>query len=106
MVANTPRGDEEPTARHANFGKPGWEGYTTLTVAGDHEAGKSPYGVYDLAGNVWEWTSSDSGIGYKVVRGGAWHIHDEDFLASTYSIMNHPTDRSLGIGFRCAMDAR
>ena len=53
-----PWGNEEPTNDQANFGRSGgWKGYGMLTTVGGFEAGKSPYGVYDLAGNVWEWVA-------------------------------------------------
>ncbi|MBI5410778.1 MAG: SUMF1/EgtB/PvdO family nonheme iron enzyme, partial [Nitrospirae bacterium] len=53
-----PWGNEEPTSRHANFGKSGFNDYGVLVNVGSLEEGKSPYGIYDLAGNAWEWTSS------------------------------------------------
>jgi formylglycine-generating enzyme required for sulfatase activity len=60
----------------------------TTTPVGAYPSGASPYGVYDLAGNVWEWTSSER-LPYpyklpserdemhipelRVLRGGSWH---------------------------------
>ncbi len=97
-----PWGNEEPTSRHANFGKCcDWKGYATLTVTGDHEAGKSPYGIYDLAGNVWEWTSSDYDSSNKVLRGGSW-FNEASLMVSTYRLRYTPTTRNDIIGFRCA----
>jgi formylglycine-generating enzyme required for sulfatase activity len=50
-----PWGDEEPTPDLCNFGKN--EGGTT-PVGKYSPQGDSPYGCADMAGNVWEWTSS------------------------------------------------
>jgi formylglycine-generating enzyme required for sulfatase activity len=99
-----PWGNDEPTSRHANFNKCcDWKGYATLTAAGAHEAGKSPYGIYDMAGNVYEWTSSDydnSGKS-KVIRGGSWYVH-ASLLRSAFRFNGYPSIRSLNVGFRCA----
>ena len=33
------------------------DGYASTAPVGSYEAGKSPYGAYDMAGNVWEWVA-------------------------------------------------
>ena len=98
-----PWGNDEPTSRHALFGTT-WNGYGTLAVVGSHDGGASPYGIQDLAGNVWEWTSSDYGIS-KVLRGGSWNL-DADYLVSAFRGGWFPVYNSRHLGFRCAQDAR
>ncbi len=107
-----PWGNEEPTSRHAHFNKCcQWNGYGTLATVGSYEAGKSPYGLYDLAGNVWEWTSSVYNPAGKwkngVIRGGSW-VNDAAFLRSAYRTWGPPRMKlhPYFFGFRCAQDAR
>lgn len=49
-----PWGDVEPTAERGNFDFSRWD----PEPVNAHPAGKSAFGVYDLLGNGWEWTSS------------------------------------------------
>ena len=64
-----PWGDERDPAR-CNA----WEGgvRATTPVGKYSPDGDSPYSVADMAGNVWEWTVSEWGDEYRVVRGGSW----------------------------------
>ena len=57
-------------------------------------AGASPYGALDMAGNVWQWTSSNYGgidasiASLRVLRGGSWNIINPDNFRSAYRIVN------------------
>jgi formylglycine-generating enzyme required for sulfatase activity len=99
-----PWGNEEPTSRHALFNTR-WNGYGTLATVESYEAGKSPYGLYHMAGNVWEWTSSDYDGSTKVTRGGSRLTH-AGVVRSAYRVRFNPSGWSSFLGFRCAQDAR
>ena len=107
-----PWGDEEPTNEDANFGN----SIGDTTEVGTHKSGASIFGVLDLAGNVWEWTSSihreypynsndgreDVNLwGARVVRGGNYLSAAKNIrCADRHSI--YPTARDIYIGFRVA----
>jgi formylglycine-generating enzyme required for sulfatase activity len=61
---------DETTPREMNFGGPPfWQGTQYYTSVGQ-TTGHSPYGVYDMGGNVQEWTDTFKSPSYYITRGG------------------------------------
>jgi formylglycine-generating enzyme len=116
-----PWGNVEPTNKHLNFNQQ-WIGEKTLMPVGSYELGKSPFGVYDMAGNVWEWVNDWYDAKYyekspaknppgpetgtkRVLRGSGWQNETPTVRIFT-RVDSDPTIRNESTGFRCAMDAR
>lgn len=116
-----PWGNDPPTPVHAVYGlKEG--GAETVSVIGDHHMGQSPYGVQDLAGNLYEWVmdwyadnfySNSPAVNprgpaegtTKVQRGGSY-INTPYRLRSSFRTKGDPTEQDPNVGFRCAQDVQ
>lgn len=72
-----------------------YSGYATLDNA-------SPYGAYDMAGNVWQWTANIyPGIHYRYLRGGSKIDYGYNLRLWTRNNAR-PDYQGPNIGFRCA----
>ena len=74
------------------------------TPVGTYPAGASPHGVLDLAGNVFQWTSTRLPDGKRVVKGSAWEDHPGVGRGASFH-GRPPGARHAIVGFRCAADA-
>ena len=105
-----PWGNEPPTAERCNVNS------GPTTPVGSYPKGASPYGVLDMAGNVWEWTATKWADNYHnyqpddrpegdalcVVRGGAFDDALQDArCAARYGL--YPNNDSGDFGFRVVL---
>lgn len=90
----------------------------TTAVGHFAPAGDSPYGVAEMAGNIWEWTSTlyhpypyqaDDGreawrdhTGRRVLRGGSWQSRFAQHVRCANRYYAEPTFGFVTTGFRCA----
>lgn len=120
--ASHPWGSDEPGPSHANVGAveccgaDDRDGYAMTAPVDSFADGASPEGIYNLVGNVWEWTRDfyapygdepdlpTSGE-HKVLRGGAWNS-DPAHLTTTYRLAYDPAFRfAANGGFRCVLES-
>jgi formylglycine-generating enzyme required for sulfatase activity len=106
------RGGEEgrgyPWREGTAEGKVCWSGGTrereeTCRV-GEFPAGDAVGGIHDLAGNVWEWTSSayNQRDTSRVNKGGGFISNRRGDLHVANRYADEPTNRTVYDGFRCA----
>jgi formylglycine-generating enzyme required for sulfatase activity len=109
-----PWGNNEPNKKLLNFNR----FVNDTTSVGSFPLGASPYGVWDMAGNLTEWVADwyDKGYygsspssnpagpasgDYKVLRGGSW-VSNEYLVRSADRHWLAPDTREITVGFRCA----
>jgi formylglycine-generating enzyme required for sulfatase activity len=104
--------------------------FNTPGPVGGFEMGKSPYAVYDMIGNVWEWTdgwyepypgntavNENFGQKLRVTRGLSFmsvgHFGGEEYMEvaaivarASFRSYDYPTSRLGDVGFRCAQSIR
>ncbi len=98
-----PWGEEEPSTTRANYDSN--EGATT--PVGRYPDGATPEGLYDMAGNVWEWmedlyennTSDEYFKSARALRGGSWSYVPECLRCSARNDYR-PAVRDVTFGFR------
>ena len=120
-----PWGNEPVTGNRSNYSIENvtfWDGAATLAKVDQYEFGKSPYGAYEMAGNVWEWVhdwyqedfykhspeknpKGPNDGKERVMRGGSWR-NDPNTVRSANRNKLGPTEKRTYVGFRCAKEAQ
>lgn len=114
-----PWGNQVPIKELANFALGARFSYSqVLLPVRTYEAGKSPYGVYQMAGNAYEWVQDWYATNYyetspernpqgppqgqfKILRGGSWSDLPKYLLTyARFKLL--PDTRNSYTGFRCA----
>lgn len=123
---NSLRGEPASATPVANGKRPAAKPPANTGSKGPVEVGKYPpngYGLFDMIGNVWEWTNDWYERNYysisplknpkgpeqgqvKVFRGAGWIDVDERNLMPSFRNYADPLERAPTIGFRCAKSSQ
>ena len=89
---------DKPRCNTAELGAEG------TTPIGTFVDGKSPFGCYDMMGNIWEWTSTpyDDEENFNVACGGAWYYNHDYSTCISYDFFSKDYAEFV-IGFRVAI---
>jgi iron(II)-dependent oxidoreductase len=98
-----PWGDDDAVASNWSHD----DGFDDLAPVGSFPRDVSPLGVFDVAGNVTEWTSTPASsaayLGLRIVRGGNWDTKPGEPDSSLDFENTRPALAiDYGVGFRCA----
>jgi formylglycine-generating enzyme required for sulfatase activity/predicted Ser/Thr protein kinase len=121
MAAVNARGWRYPWGNEFDASRLNAAGHSTVPV-GSYPTGRSPFGAYDMAGNVWEWVNdwyqsdyysrspSNNPQGpatgtHRALRGGAWDPSGGDSRSADRGALS-PNSRGNTVGFRCCVAAR
>ena len=96
-----PWGNSEPTPKLANYSD---SNIGATTPVGSYPEGATPEGLYDMAGNVWEWQENRFGHekypDARALCGGSWDLNAEDLRCSSRYVVVNPYLRNYLFGFR------
>lgn len=116
-----PWGNEFPTDERVTFRRKfSKRGFAVMEPVDGMEKGRSPYGIHQMAGNVWEWVADWYDAEYydisptkdpkgpatgssRVLRGGNWY-YKPYYMRTTYRFNEEPDKFKVWQGVRCARD--